>query len=132
MRRSTTERVVTLAGVLTVVATIVLPLQPVFGGGGGARRDVVRFEKEQQHRQEALKLAKQAADHGKEGHIGALLTSAEAALQHAQKAGGDGHVDAGITELNQAIEHGQGGHTDVATQHAETARTHLSQDRRLR
>lgn len=55
MRRSTTERVVTLAGVLTVVATIVLPLQPVFGGGGGARRDVVRFEKEQQHRQEAIK-----------------------------------------------------------------------------
>src|SRR6188768_962502 len=52
MRRSTTQRAVTLAGVLAVVATTVLPLQPVFGGGGGARRDVVR--QEEQNRTDAL------------------------------------------------------------------------------
>lgn len=59
----------------------------------------MRFE-EQQHRQEAIELAKEAADHGKQGYISALLTTGEAALQHAQKAGENGHVDAGITELN--------------------------------
>ena len=41
MRRSITQLAVTLAGVLVLVATTVLPLQPVFGEGG-ARRDVVR------------------------------------------------------------------------------------------
>lgn len=36
MKRSTTQRAVTLAGVLAVVATTMLPMQPVFGGGGAA------------------------------------------------------------------------------------------------
>lgn len=125
MIRYSTQRVVMLVALFVLVTTTVLPLQPVFGEGG-ARRDVVRFEEQQQHRQEAIKLAKEAADHGKQGHIGALLTTAEAALQHAQKAGQDGHVDAGIAELNHAIEHAQGGHADVATKHAELAITHLS------
>lgn len=126
MIRYSTQRVVMLVSLFVLVTTTVLPLQPVFGEGG-ARRDVVRFEEQQQHRQEAIKLAKEAADHGKQGHIGALLTTAEAALQHAQKAGEDGHVDAGIAELNYAIEHAQGGHADVATKHAELAITHLSE-----
>jgi len=46
MRRSTTQQAVTLAGVLALVATTVLPLQPVFGAGGGARRDVVLQEEQ--------------------------------------------------------------------------------------
>jgi hypothetical protein len=32
-----------------------------------------------------------------------------------------------MTNLKAAIEHGKAGHADVATKHAETAVTHLSQ-----
>ncbi|MBK9306475.1 MAG: hypothetical protein IPM58_05130 [Nitrospira sp.] len=116
-------RVATLSALFILITATVLPLQPVFGEGG-ARRDVVRLE--QQHRQDALKLAKEAVGHGKQGHAGALLTSAEAALEYAMKAGKTSHVDEGIAELNQAIEHGKAGHADVATKHAELAVTHLS------
>ena len=123
MSRSTTQAAVTLAAVFILVIVTVLPLQSVFGEGG-ARRDVLRSE---QHRQDAIKLAKEAVAHGKQGHAEALVTTAEAALQHALQVGKDAHVDAGITELYHAIEHGQGGHTDVATKHAEQAATHLSE-----
>ena len=123
MMRYTMCRSATLAALLVLVTATVLPWQPVFAEGG-ARRDVVRVE--QQNLQDALKLAKEAVDHGKQGHAGALLTSAEAALEHARKAGKSSHVDQGIAELNQAIEHGKAGHADVATTHAEQAVTHLS------
>jgi hypothetical protein len=33
----------------------------------------------------------------------------------------------GIKHLNEAIEHGKAGHADVATEHAETALTHLTE-----
>jgi hypothetical protein len=115
--------------VLVLVTATVLPLQPVFGEGG-ARRDVIRAE--EQNRQEAIMLATEAADHGQQGHVSALLTSAEAALQSALKAGEAPHVDAGIRELKQAIEHGKAGHGDVATKHAEQAVTHLSEKYRSR
>lgn len=109
--------------VLVLTMTILLPLESVFGSGI-ARRDAVRSE--EQHRQEAVQLAKEAADHGKQGDVGLLLSSAEAALQHAFKAGKDSRVDAGITELKQALEQGSAGHGDVAIQHAEHAVIHLS------
>jgi hypothetical protein len=32
-----------------------------------------------------------------------------------------------ISHLSEAIEHGKAGHADVATQHAETALTHLTE-----
>ena len=114
---------VRFATVLVLTMTIILPLQSVFGSGI-ARRDAVRSE--EQHRQEAVQLAKEAVDHGKQGHAGLFLSSAEAALQHAFKAGKDSRVDAGITELKQAIEQGSAGHGDVAIQHAEQAVIHLS------
>jgi Small metal-binding protein len=129
MRRSIMSRAVALAALCVLVTAMVLPLQPVFGEGG-ARRDVIRAE--EQYRQEAIALANEAADHGKQGHAGALLTSAEAALQSALKAGEAPHVDAGIGELKQAIEHGKAGHADVATKHAEQAVTHLSEKYRSR
>ncbi len=95
MRRSTTQRAVTLAGVLAVVVITVLPLQPVFGGGGGARRDVLR--QEEQNRIDALDHATEAVDHSKQGHTVELVAHAEAALQHAQNGGkGFPHVDEGI------------------------------------
>ncbi|MBX3302275.1 MAG: metal-binding protein SmbP [Nitrospira sp.] len=124
MTRYITRRAVALAAVFVLVTATMLPLQPVFGEGG-ARRDVIRFE--EQNRQDAIKLAKEAVDHGKQGHVGALLTSAEAALQYALKAGKAPHVGEGIGELKRAIEHGEGGHADVATKHAELAVTHLSE-----
>ena len=94
MRRSTTQLAITLAGVLALVATTVLPLQPVFGEGG-ARRDVVR--QEEQNLKDALEHAKEAVDHGKQGHADALLAHAEAALQHALKGGKDHpHVEEGM------------------------------------
>jgi Small metal-binding protein len=129
MTRSTMPRAVALASLFILATVTVLPLQPVFGEGG-ARRDVIRAEEE--HRQEAVTLAAEAADHGRQGHVSALLTSAEAALQSALKAGEAPHVDAGIRELKQAIEHGKAGHADVATKHAEQAVTHLSEKYRSR
>ncbi len=124
MTRLTTQLAVTLAAVFVLVTTTVLPLQPVYGEGG-ARRDVMRSE--EQHRQDAVKLAQEAVDHGKQGHVGALLKTAEDALQHALQASKGSHVDAGVTELKNAIEHGKAGHADVATKHAEQAVTHLSE-----
>jgi hypothetical protein len=129
MRRSITQLAVTLAGVLVLVATTVLPLQPVFGEGG-ARRDVVR--QEEQNRKDAVEQAKEAVDHGKQGDVKALLAHAEAALQLALKGGQDQHLDEGITHLKEAIEHGKAGHVDVATKHAETAVMHLSEVARRR
>jgi hypothetical protein len=129
MTRDAMPRAVVLASVFVLVTATVLPLQPVFGEGG-ARRDVIRAE--EQHRQEAITLAQEAADHGKQGHVGALLTTADAALQSALKAGESPHVDAGIGELKQAIEHGKAGHADVATKHAEQAVTHLAEKYRSR
>ena len=129
MRRYTTRLAVVLGTVFILATATLLPLQPVFGEGG-ARRDVVRAE--EQHRQDAITLATEAADHGRQGHVGALLTSAEAALQSALKAGEAPHVDAGIKELKQAIEHGKAGHADVATKHAGQAVTHLSEKYRTR
>jgi hypothetical protein len=130
MRRSMTQRAVMLAGVLAVVATTVLPLQPVFGSGV-ARRDVVR--QEEQNRTDALEHATEAVEHGKQGHAEALVAHAETALQHALNAGKDSpHVDEGVAHLKAAIEHGKAGHPDVATKHAETAVIHLSQERKVR
>ena len=130
MRRSTTQQAITLAGVLALVATTVLPLQPVFGEGG-ARRDVVR--QEDQNLKYAIEHATEAVDHGKQGHAEALLAHAEAALQHALKGGTDNpHVEEGISHLIEAIEHGKAGHADVATKHAETAVMHLSQGKKVR
>lgn len=124
MRRYIRPRAVPLTALLVLVTSTVLPLQPVFAEGG-ARRDAVRSE--DQHRQEAIKLATEAADHSKLGHVGPFLTSAEAAMQHALKARKDAHVDAAVAELKHAVEHGSAGHTDVATKHVEQAVTHLSE-----
>jgi hypothetical protein len=124
MRRSTTQQAVTLAGVLALVATTVLPLQPVFGAGGGARRDVVL--QEEQNLKDAIEHAKVAVFHGKDGDAEALLEHAEDALQHALKGGTDNpHVEEGISHLKEA------GHADVATKHAETAVMHLSQGKKV-
>ncbi|MBL8074691.1 MAG: metal-binding protein SmbP [Nitrospira sp.] len=124
MRRYTTHGTFTLAALFVLVTGTVLPLETVFAEGG-ARRDVMRSE--DQHRQEAIKLATEAADHSKQGHMGPFLTSAEAAMQHALKARKDAHVDAAVAELKHAVEHGSAGHADVATKHAEQAVTHLSE-----
>ena len=100
MRRSTTQQAVTLAGVLALVATTVLPLQPVFGEGG-ARRDVVR--QEEQNLKDAIEHAKVAVFHGKDGDAEALLEHAEDALQHALKGGTDNpHRDTRAKFINSA------------------------------
>ncbi len=124
MTRYIRPRVVALTALFVLVTATVLPLQSVFAEGG-ARRDVMRAE--DQHRQDAIKLAKDAVAHGKQGHAEAVVSNAEAALQHALKAGKDAHLDTGIAELKQAIEHGSAGHADVATKHAEQAVMHLSE-----
>jgi len=129
MTRLAMPRAFACASLFVLVTATLLPLPPVFGEGG-ARRDVVRAE--ELNREEAVMLAEEAAGHGKQGHVSALLTSAEAALQSALKAGEAPHVDAGIRALKQAIEHGKAGHADVATKHAEQAVAHLSEKFRSR
>ncbi len=118
------SRAVALTALFILVIATMLPLSPVFGEGG-ARRDVMRSE--DQHRQEAIKLIKEAVDHSKQGHVGPFLTSAESALLHALKAGKNVHVNEGIAELKHAIEHGNAGHADEATKYAEEAVAHLSE-----
>ncbi len=122
MRNHATQVGVLLATILLFITTM-LPWQSA-SGSGIARRDAVRSE--EQHRQEAIKLAKEAADYSQQGQVGPFLTSAEAAIQHALKAGKEAHLDAGIAELKQAVEHGSAGNADVATKHAEQAVMHLS------
>lgn len=124
MTRYTTQVGVSVAVVFVLTTATVLPLPSVFAEGG-ARRDVMRTE--DQHRQDAIKLAKDAVVHGKQGHAEAVVSNAEAALQHALKAGKDAHLETGIAELKHAMEHGNAGHADVATKHAEQAVTHLSE-----
>jgi hypothetical protein len=124
MTRYPTHLVIAVAAVFALLTATMLPVQPVFGSGA-ARRDAVHAEA--QHRQDAITRAKDAVAHGQQGHAEAVVTNADAALQHALKAGEDAHVDAGITELKQAIEHGKAGYADVATKHAEQAVTHLSE-----
>ena len=123
MTRYHTRLAVALTGLLVMVITIGMPSQSAFGEGG-ARRDVVR--QEQQNVKDATTHAREAVDHGKQGHAEKLVTHAEAALQLAMKGGEDAHVAEAITHLKEAIEHGNAGHADVATRHAETAVTHLS------
>jgi len=118
------SHVVRLVGVVVLVTASTLSVQPTFGSGI-ARRDAVRSD--QQHQQDAMKFAQDAVAHGKQGHAEAIVSNADAALQHAMKAGKGPHVELGIGELKQAIEHGKAGHADVATQHAEAAVTHLSE-----
>jgi len=71
--------------------------------------------------------AKEAVDHGKQGHAEVLVTHAEKSLQYAEMGGKNSHLNEGIKHLKEAIEHGKAGHADVATEHAETALTHLTE-----
>ena len=76
---------------------------------------------------EAIMHAKEAVDHGNQGHAEVLVTHAEKSLQYAEMGGKNPHLDEGIKHLKEAIEHGKAGHADVATKHAETALTHLTE-----
>ncbi len=124
MTRSNTRIALTLTGVLATLLASTLPLQSAFGEGG-ARRDVVRQEK--QNIKDAIEQATEAVDHGKQGHAEKLVTHADAALQLAMKGGESPHLAEAIANLKEAVEHGKAGHADVATKHAENAVTHLSQ-----
>jgi len=124
MKRHNTLLTVALTGVLATLLTTTLPLQSAFGEGG-ARRDVIR--QQERNVRDATVHAKEAIDHGKQGHTEKLVTHAEASLQHAVNGGSDPHLAEAITNLKEAIEHGKTGHADVATKHAESAITHLSQ-----
>ena len=76
---------------------------------------------------DAIVEAKQAVEHGKQGHADVLVTHAQKSLNFAERGGKNSHLKEAITHLNEAIEHGKAGHADVATEHAETALTHLTE-----
>jgi hypothetical protein len=76
---------------------------------------------------DAIMEAKQAVDHGKQGHTDVLVKHAEKAMHFAERGGKNAHLDEGIKHLKEAIEHGKAGHADVATEHADTALTHLNE-----
>jgi cellobiose-specific phosphotransferase system component IIA len=76
---------------------------------------------------DAIMEAKEAVDHGKQGHAEVLVTHAEKSLHFAERGGKTTHLGEGIKHLKEAIEHGKAGHADVATEHAETALTHLNE-----
>jgi hypothetical protein len=106
-------------GVLVAAAVVALVGLPLLGGLALA---------DNKHVSEAIAQAKEAVDHGKQGHADAVAKYAEGALKHAEAAGvKNPHLDEGIKELKAAVEHGRAGHADVATKHAEGAVTHLSE-----
>jgi hypothetical protein len=76
---------------------------------------------------DAIEEAKQAVDHGKQGHAEVLVTHAEKSLDFAERGGKNSHLKEAMKHLKEAIEHGKAGHADVATEHAETALTHLNE-----
>lgn len=123
MRQHATRFSVLLAALFLLTTTILL-WQSAFGSGI-ARRDAVHSA--EQHRQKAVKLAKEAVDHSRQGRGDAFLTSAEAALQSAMKAGKSEQVDAAIAELTRAVEQGNAGHEDLARTYVEQAVRHLSE-----
>ena len=76
---------------------------------------------------DAIKHAKEAVDHGKQGHAEALVTHAQKSLNFAEMGGKNRHLVEGIKHLEEAIEHGKAGHTEDATTHAETGLAHLTE-----
>ncbi len=76
---------------------------------------------------EAIKHAKEAVEHGKQGHADVLVKHAESAVIMAKRGGKNPHLAEAIKHLQEAIEHGKAGHADVATQHAESAIPHLEE-----
>ena len=76
---------------------------------------------------DAIVEAKQAVEHGKQGHAEVLVTHAQKSLNFAERGGKSSHLKEAIKHLTEAIEHGKAGHADVATEHAETALTHLTE-----
>ena len=76
---------------------------------------------------DAIVEAKQAVEHGKQGHAEVLVTHAQKSLNFAERGGKNSHLKEAIKHLTEAIEHGKAGHADVATEHAETALTHLTE-----
>ena len=76
---------------------------------------------------DAIVEAKQAVEHGKQGHADVLVTHAQKSLNFAERGGKSSHLKEVITHLTEAIEHGKAGHADVATEHAETALKHLTE-----
>lgn len=65
MTRSNTRIALAMTGVLASVLASTLPLQSAFGEGG-ARRDAVR--QEQQNVKDATTHAREAVEHGEQGH----------------------------------------------------------------
>ena len=76
---------------------------------------------------DAIVEAKQAVEHGKEGHADVLVTHAEKSLNYAERGGKYSHLKEAIMHLKEAIEQGKAGYSDAATEHAETALTHLTE-----
>jgi len=77
--------------------------------------------------QDAIVHAKEAVDHGKQGHADALAEHAQKSLNFAERGGKNSHLKEAIAHLTEAVQHGKAGHADVATEHAETALTHLNE-----
>jgi len=76
---------------------------------------------------DAIIEAKQAVEHGKQGHADVLVIHAGKSMNFAERGGKSSHLKEAITHLKEAIEHGKAGHADVATEHAEAALTHLNE-----
>ena len=76
---------------------------------------------------DAIMEAKEAVDHGKQGHAEVLVTHAGKSLHFAERGGKNPHLGEAMKHLKEAIEHGKARHADVATEHAETALAHLTE-----
>jgi len=86
---------------------------------------------EDQHCKIALEHANAAVQQGKANNAKELVKHANAAMEHTLAAAlvltgqPKEHLEAASNELEEAVNHGNLGHTDVATQHAEAAVTHI-------
>ena len=56
---------------------------------------------------DAIVEAKQAVEHGKQGHADVLVTHAQKSLNFAERGGKSSHLKEAIKHLTEAIEHGK-------------------------
>ena len=86
---------------------------------------------ENKHVSEARTEAKEAVQHGKQGHADVLGKHAEKALKHVQMAEkdfkGNPHIQEAMKSLEDAVLEAKQGHAEKGTEAAEQAAMHLAE-----
>ncbi|BBL77023.1 small metal-binding protein SmbP [Methylomagnum ishizawai] len=119
----------TAAGLWAALAATTLAGIPPGLQASPAQAEATPEAGKQQHTQEALKHAKQAAKSGKKGDVSVIVQHAQLAKTEVEAALGqspdNAHLKAALDSLNQAIRQGEYGGGEEARAAAHEAVTHL-------